>query len=162
MNFHCGIRHKTHEACILSAPFPKGQEWQHLVASWDGRTAKIFINGQKVAAAKFNATVTAPKYPLRLGASGNEGRASQFLDGDLAAPAIYTIALSESVIHARFKAAGLLPPSRPDLSRFSTLDEERGTTVRDAAAGKHTGQIINRGTWMIGGPSFDAENRSAV
>src|SRR6185436_5444181 len=41
------------------------------------------------------------------------------------------------------------------LAAYWPLDEERGAMVRDAAGGKHPGEIINRGTWMIGGPSFD-------
>ena len=34
--------------------------------------------------------------------------------------------------------------------------EERGTHVADAGTDGRDGQIINRGTWMVGGPSFDA------
>jgi hypothetical protein len=126
-----------------------------LVATWDGRAAKLFIDGQQVAADDFDVDVTPPRCPIRLGASGAEGRATQFLDGDLAAPAIYVRALSDAEIVKRFKAAGLSPPDSAGLVAYWPLDEERGTTVRDAASENHTGAIVNRGTWMIGGPSFD-------
>ena len=34
--------------------------------------------------------------------------------------------------------------------------EERGSRVADVSNDGRHGQIINKGTWMIGGPSFDA------
>ena len=70
-------------------------------------------------------------------------------------PAVYVAALDESAVGKRFKAAGLSPPDSAGLAAFWPLDEERGASVRDTAEGKHPGEIVNRGTWMIGGPSFD-------
>jgi hypothetical protein len=46
-----------------------------------------------------------------------------------------------------------------DLLGFWPLDEERGPVVRDASGSGRDGRIVNHGTWMVGGPTFDAANR---
>ena len=83
--FYCGVDRSTKQACILTAPFPKERVWRHLVATLDGRSARLFIDGKQVAEDKFDAEVKPARCPIRLGASGAEGPATQFLDGDLAA-----------------------------------------------------------------------------
>jgi hypothetical protein len=40
------------------------------------------------------------------------------------------------------------------------LKEERGTRVNDLSGHGHDGTVVNRGTWMIGGPSFDSQDAS--
>ena len=78
-------------------------------------------------------------------------------DGDIAMPAIYTRALAANEIAARLAKRGLEAPDLgdPALASFWPLDEERGSSVADASGNRRDGQIVNLGTWMIGGPSFD-------
>ena len=93
---------------------------------------------------------------MRLGAAGNGGLASDFLDGDLAMPAIYERALTAEEVKERFAADALVPPKREGLVACWPLAEESGDRVEDLSGNEHHGRIINRATWMIGGPSFDA------
>lgn len=94
---------------------------------------------------------------LRIGAYSERGVTGDFFDGDIAMPAIYTRALAADEIAARLAKRGLEAPDLgdPALAAFWPLDEERGSSVADASGNRRDGQIVNLGTWMIGGPSFD-------
>jgi hypothetical protein len=123
--FYCGIDPATKQANVVTAPFPKGREWRHLVATWAGQLGRLFIDGRQVASAAFDATVKPPRLPIRLGASGADGRASHFLDGDLAAPAIYFAALKDDVIALQFKKRQLRGRRWP---RFGRCTRSKGRT----------------------------------
>ena len=105
----------------------------------------------------YSAHVRPGTAPLRIGAAGQEGVASNFLDADLAMPAIYGRALAPAEIEARFAARGLSRPSDAGLLACWLLDEERGERAADASPHARHAWIINRATWMIGGPAFDAD-----
>ncbi|MGY8653013.1 MAG: PVC-type heme-binding CxxCH protein [Verrucomicrobiia bacterium] len=144
---------------MLHGPGLKLRKWHHVVATWDGSTAVIWLDGQlhvKEGRAAIHPAPKAGAAPLRIGAYGQRGVAGNFLNGDIAAPAIYTRALSGPEIANRFKDKGLIPPSPNGLAAHWPLDEEKGSRVRDASGNQLHGRIINHGTWMIGGPSFDA------
>ena len=53
--------------------------------------------------------------PLRIGAAGQQSAAAQFLDADIAMPAIYGKALSPSEIAARFATSALQRPADASL-----------------------------------------------
>lgn len=143
----------------LHVPQPKGPlniRWQHLVAVWDGRVKRIYVDGRKIAEWRWEGKVNWSAVPLRWGAAGEAGKASHFLDADVAMPAIYSRALSEEEIRQRFADNGLTVPKDASLLGCWPLQEEKGEHVADVSAHQRHGRIINQGTWMIGGPSFDA------
>lgn len=131
------------------------KKWHHLVATWDGRTKRVFVNGTEAGAWDFAGPLLPGPHPLRLGAMSQAGLANHFLDGDLAMPVIYGRALSEEEVRERFAQQGLKPAQGTGVLACWPLNEERGDRVADVAAGRE-GRIINHATWMIGGPSFDA------
>ena len=141
---------------VAHVPLRKHQ-WRHVVLSWDGRVVEVFIDGRFQGSWEQSGPVKIGSAPLRLGAAGRDGQATDFLDGDLAMPVIYGRALSAAEAMERFRAKALKPPSDAVLA-FWPLDEERGKRVRDASESGCHGTIVNRATWMIGGPSFDAES----
>jgi|GEM_PF-28728 len=157
--FSLGTGGEYEKGQMLYGPKLKLRQWHHLVAVFAGKSKQIWVDGKLVAEANLP-TNTAPRKagaaPLRIGAYGENGSASSFLDGDIAAPAIYTRALLKPEIANRFKDRALVPPSPNGLFAHWPLDEERGATIRDASGSNRHGRIINHGTWMIGGPSFDA------
>ncbi len=135
------------------------RQWSHVAATFDGKTIALWLDGKQVASRELPKDASPRKpgpAPLRLGSYGEKGGAAHFLDGDLAAPAIYCRALSPKEIAARFKAKALSPPSPNGLLAHWPLDEERGATIRDASGNDRHGRIVNHATWMIGGPSLDA------
>ncbi len=132
------------------------QTWHHIVASWDGKTKRIYVDGKLAGEFPFAGVVRPANTALRLGAYGSEGKASHFYDGDLAQCVIYDRALNRNQIKKRFADQGLANPENSSVVGCWPFAEERGTRVADVSAGGRHGRVINRGTWMIGGPSFDA------
>ena len=132
-------------------------KWHHVVATWDGKRKRVFVNAKETGAWDFAGPLLAGKHALRLGAMAQARMAQHFLDGDLAMPAIYARALSEEEVRERFAQNGLKPARGKGVVACWPLTEERGDRVADSSgAGKH-GRIINHATWMIGGPGFDGE-----
>jgi hypothetical protein len=134
----------------------KKARWHHLVATWTGESIALWIDGEPLAGARFAAPLSLPRHPIRIGALENNGVADHFLDGDMAMPAVYDTALSRTQIQERFQARALKLPEPEHLLGCWPFDEEGGDLVRDCSRHARHGQIVNHGTWMIGGPSFKA------
>ena len=134
----------------------KAHRWHHVVGSWDGKKKRIYLDGKLVAETAFAGTARPGKTALRLGAYGQEGKAVNFFNGDLAMCAIYDRALNGEQVSKRFADRGLNVPENDRLLACWPFGEERGTQVADASDFGRDARIINRGTWMIGGPSFNA------
>ena len=136
------------------------RRWRHLVLTWENDTARFYANGKFQESWKNPGPLRPGRAPLRLGAAGNGGLASDFLDGDLAMPAIYERALTAEEVKQRFTAEALRPPKQEGLIACWPFAEESGDRVEDLSGNEHHGRIINRATWMIGGPSFEADSVS--
>lgn len=130
--------------------------WHHVVAVWDGREKSVWVNGVKVGAWSFRGPLRPGPHPIRLGAMGEEGRTTRLLDGDLAMVVLRSVALDEATIRARLGERGLTPARGREILACWNFGEERGSRVADTSGNRRHGRLINHGTWMIGGPSFDA------
>ena len=139
----------------LTGPKLEARHWQHVVGTWDGKTKSLWVDGKLVGRQAFEGPVKPGPAPLWLGACGHDGPAVNLLEGDLAMPVIYGRALSPEEIQARFQQQGLEPASGDGLLACWPLDEERGDRIADTSPHARHGRIVNTGTWMIGGPSFD-------
>ncbi|MFT5122008.1 MAG: putative membrane-bound dehydrogenase-like protein [Verrucomicrobiales bacterium] len=142
--------HETSTAVI------RARTWHHVAATWDGKTKKIYVDGQPAATIPFSGEVKPGKSPLRIGAYGSGGVAANFFNGDLALCAVHRVALDQDSLEQRVAERGRHTPNGEDLLACWPFTEERGSRVADASGHGHDGQIINRATWMIGGPSFNA------
>jgi hypothetical protein len=132
--------------------------WHHVVGAWDGKRKEIWINGVCQGAWRFSRRVDCGGAALRLGASpGGEGSTHFFLDADLAMPVIYNRALGAGEIKERFSQQGLVAAKGKGLLACWPLAEEKGDRVADTSGQGRHGRIINHATWMIGGPSFNAD-----
>ncbi len=130
------------------------RRWRHVVLSWNGAIVELFVDGAFQGSWRQAGSLDPGNIPIRLGACGADGAATAFLDADIAMPAIYDRAITAREIRARHEARALAAPSSGVVACWP-LDEESGSRVRDIS-GQHHGTIVNRATWMIGGPSFDA------
>ena len=130
------------------------RRWRHVALVWNGEIAELFVDGLFQSSWRQSGLIETGGAPIRLGAAGERGIATEFLDGDIAMPAIYDRAITPSQVMARYEARALAAPSGDAIACWP-LDEESGARVRDIAGGRQ-GTIVNRGTWMIGGPSFEA------
>ena len=133
------------------------RRWNHVAATWDGKQVVLWVNGRKTGVWDFAGTIRAGNGRLRLGAYGQDGVADRFLEGDLAIPTIYRRALSASDIKERIEARGLNVPTGKDVVACWPLAEEQGSVVAEVSAQQRHGRIINHGTWMVGGPSFNGD-----
>jgi N,N-dimethylformamidase len=131
--------------------------WHHVVGRWDGQNKEIWVDGRRVAAWTFAGPLKLGTHPLRLGAMGDRGAALRVLDGDLAMAVIYDHALDDATIQRRVAERGLKPATGRGVLGCWTFAEERGDRIADRSRHRRHGLIINRGTWMIGGPSFKSD-----
>lgn len=134
----------------------KAQRWHHVAATWDGKVKRIFIDGMAVGEWAYAGVVRPGKTALRIGAYGNKGAAANFYNGDIAMVSLYDQAIDPKQIQNRVADRGLTIPKGNAVLACWPFSEERGIRVADVGVDGRHGRIINRGTWMIGGPSFDA------
>ncbi len=150
------------EAASKNSPPPsnpklKANRWQHLVATWDGKRKKIWLDGKQATSSAASKKFPAGKGILRLAAGSADGITADFFDGDLAMPVIYNRPLHADEIAERFQQRGLIAPTKKEVLACWNFSEETGNRVADISSNGHHGQIVNHATWMIGGPSFDHE-----
>lgn len=157
VEFYVGNGKEFAEANVLKGPRLDQREWQHLVGTWDGHTASIWIDAKKVASKVVAASLRPGNAPLRFGSSSIDSLATEFLDGDLVMPVIYSRALSEIEIARRFEERGLHIASDRFVLGCWPLREQGGDTVHDTSGHQRTGRIINHATWMINGPAFEPQ-----
>jgi hypothetical protein len=142
------------------SPLPLGT-WVHVAAAISTDGVRVYLDGQPVYTTDRVSSMSepGPASRLRVGATAEQGVAADFLDGDIASPFVSGAALSDSTIGRIARDRGLTPitelVSEP-LHAAWPLDEERGSTVRDASGSGRDGQIVQGATWQIGGPAFDA------
>lgn len=129
--------------------------WYHIVGTWDGKRAAIYLDGVRVVWADFEGTVAGGPSRLRIGAYGNHGVTNQFLNGDIAMPAVYEVALTMAEVKQRYADKARQVPTSAALLGCWPLSEEKGSRVGDRSLYGRHGTIINGGTWMVGGPEFD-------
>lgn len=130
--------------------------WAHLVATWDGRTKRLYVDGRAAGEWRFTDAADLGRHPLRIGAMGEAGEALRFLDGDVAMVAVWGRALSPGEVLGRQAARGLRRATGRGLLGCWDFSEERGERVGDVSRNGRHGRLVNHGTWMIGGPLFDA------
>jgi hypothetical protein len=131
-------------------------QWHHLVGTWDGNEKSLWINGKQVASSRFADSALPGPARLMLAAYSKRGAIDQYLDGDLAVPAIYERAWEPGEILRRYRELGRTPEAGEHALATWPLDEEQGDRVRDGSGNGRHGTIVNHATWMIGGPGFDA------
>jgi hypothetical protein len=131
--------------------------WHHVVSCYGGDSKQVWVDGKQVASWKAVGSIRPGDAPLRIGACGNNGLADGLLDADIAMPAIYSRVLSAEAIEARFATKALARPLDAALVGCWPLDEERGDKAADTSTFGRDARIINHGTWMIGGPGFQAD-----
>jgi hypothetical protein len=130
--------------------------WHHVIALFDRGHKQVWVDGREVGSWKYSGPLRPGAAALRIGAAGRDGVTSALLDADLAMPAIYGKALTPEEIVSRFAAQAVSVPAEPNLLACWPLNEERGQHVADSSTHGRHATIINNGTWMIGGPAFDA------
>jgi hypothetical protein len=140
--------------------------WYHVVGRWNGIEEILSVSdlaNERVTRQACRGPMSGAAVPIRLGAYAASGVTGQFLDADLAMPALYSRALTDTEIHDRRDAVARSAPAAGSalgdaLLGCWPLGEERGSHVADASPFHRDGSIVNHGTWMVGGPGFDIDS----
>jgi N,N-dimethylformamidase len=153
LSFHVQSKQHTFRQATLAQ-----QRWHHVVLTFELASTSIWIDGERrETSSVFPPSIEVGDAPLRIAATGKNGRADYFLDADVAMPVLYAHGLSREEIQRRFEDHGLTAPSGDTVLGCWRFTEERGDRVADGSRHKRHGTIINSATWMIGGPSFNAD-----
>ncbi len=142
--------HRTNAAQL------KRGRWHHVVACWDGQEKQVWVDGQLAGRFPFAGPLLPGAHPIRLGAMGERGEATRFLDGDLAMVSVSKVAWDEATVARRMATRGLEAPKGASVLACWDFAEERGHVLGDRSRQGRKGRLVNHGTRMIGGPSFDA------
>lgn len=95
----CAIGNGTTHTTVSYPVAPVAGAWWHIVATWDGTTIRIFVNGAQVASGAFSGTISASLGPIIAASTGF----SSFFPGYLDEAAIYNYALSAAQVLNHYK-----------------------------------------------------------
>ena len=125
--------------------------WSHVVATYDGATMRIFVNGTLRGSRTLAAPVDVKTSDLYLGASINY----DWLAGHVDEVAVYTRALSAADVQRHFSAAGVVDqsPSSVKLRRPTTARRGMPPSPTAAARGTDAGDDPNVSVKVYAGTS---------
>jgi len=98
-NSSAGIRFHVTSSSINYDSSTVADTWYHVVGTYDGTTARIYLNGEAVASG--SRTAGSNSVPFRVGASP---RGANYNNGNIARASIYNRALTASEIQQNFNA----------------------------------------------------------
>jgi len=88
---------------VLIGPAVQLNTWTYLVATYDGTTARLYVNGTLAASGAMSYAPNTAQ-PLRAAAGATEGSPRYFLPGTLDEVAVYGSALSATRVQAHYNA----------------------------------------------------------
>ena len=100
------------------------EEWSYVVASYDGATMRLYVDGVQVASKVTSGPLNEVSAPLVVGAGA--GANGGFFAGDLADVALYQLALARAHVAARYADATHAP--------CTTIAQAQGATYTPALA----------------------------
>ncbi|RSK25244.1 LamG-like jellyroll fold domain-containing protein [Hymenobacter metallilatus] len=121
--------------------------WNHVAATYDGVTLKLYVNGAldvQLNPSAFNTTGTTWRMAQRSFPQANE-----FLTGRLDEVRVWNVARTAAQISTARAAS--LPGSTSGLVAYYRLNEGSGATVTDASASNSPGTLFSSPNWLTPG-----------
>ncbi len=141
---------------LTTAPIPNRQ-WTHVVATWDGTTKRVYLNGVLDVTSSFAGPIYDTNEPVRVASFASSGVTGQFFDGQIDSPAIYSRALTPSEIVQRTGELADYGPGNPGVLAGCVAQwnfgERDGSVLADATGNGHVLELVNYGTRGVPGPS---------
>lgn len=88
----------------LYGPVPSPNVWTHVVGTYDGSTARLYVNGILVNSASYTTGLGIDSYPLAIGENLQEERMGRFFNGGIDEVALYAYPLSAEQVAAHYTA----------------------------------------------------------
>ncbi len=143
---------------LSTSPLPSDQ-WTHVVATWDGTTKRLYLDGQPDTSEHFAGPIFDTTEEVYVGAfNGGAGAPHSFLNGSIDSPAIYDAALTPAQIATRFaeradydeQTPGVLPST---VGQWN-FQEAEATTLADATGNGHDLTLVNYANRSVPGPAW--------
>lgn len=138
--------------------------WLHVAAVFDGARSTVdfrvtradtgAVVTRSVASSGMSGVLPAA-VQFRVGAYGAYGHTNQFLDADIAMPAVHLRALSSNELAGRAVSA-LSVATGTGLWACWPLSEGCGDLAHDVSGGEHHATVVNGPTWRVSGPKDPA------
>ncbi len=142
---------------LLSSSALPERQWTHVVATWDGATKRIYIDGQLDTASAWTGPILDAPEPVRVGARGESGRVAYTFDGQIDSPALYDRALTAAEAAQRFAERADYGPTNPGILPGAVAQwnfgEGEGSVLADATGNGHDLTLVNGATRGVPGPS---------
>ncbi len=138
--------------------------WTHVVATYDGATSRLYINGTLAASAADTGSMPGNATSLTIGDSSDPGATMPF-GGRIDEVAVYPTALSASTVanHFGFTGAGQSYTARvaaDSPNSWWRLGETTGTTAVDRGTANAAGTF--GGTYTLGAPGASGDGNTAT
>lgn len=127
--------------------------WQHLAATWDGVTMRLYVDGVQVITAAKGGTLTADTTPISVGAVGTGTTADSYLSGNIEDIRIYNRAMTANEIMTIFTTDGADYIMDGVLLRLPLNEGGEGVAATTAGAFKDIGINKLNGN-PVGSPTF--------
>jgi hypothetical protein len=133
-------------------------QWQHVVLTNDGDTAKTYIDGKEVASGPVKDDLAVYKQVITIGKAPT--RNGKFWKGEIAEVRLWKRARSAGAIAAQMRQ--VLDGDERDLVSLYRFDEDRGGRALDVCGRNHgtitNGAFVNSDLLMLQGLDFDGED----
>jgi RHS repeat-associated protein len=111
--------------------------WQHIVATYDGSTMRIYRNGNQVGSRSQTGSLSTYSTPLAMGCFENLTKSSSYcLQGVIDEPAVYGAALSSTQVNDHYQAGSATIPVNTVAPSITGIAQEARTLV------------AGNGTWL--------------
>ena len=158
----------------LSATYPSLNTWNHLAATYDGTTMRVYINGTQAASAAQTGAITANTNALAL---GNQPGYSEFFGGTVDEVRVWNVARTAGEISTNMNIT-LVPASQPNLVSYFNFNqgnangintglttitdmknENNGTLTNFALTGSSSNYLMQNAVLPLRWLSFTAEKQ---
>ncbi|NTW33314.1 MAG: T9SS type A sorting domain-containing protein [Bacteroidetes bacterium] len=128
-------------------------QWYHIAGTYDGTTAKIYIDGKLVGTQSYTNGIVDSQTPLYIGCRTNSGC---WADGQIDEARVWNVARTEAQIKANMYKE--LVGNEAGLVAYYKFNEGSGTTLYDATSNHNDGTLLNVPTWKNSGALAGSRN----
>lgn len=117
--------------------------WQHVAATYDGASSRIYVNGTMVATQAFSGSITNAEEDLCIGSINNPSD-MRYMTGKIDEVRIWNVVRSVSEIFGNVHHS----ITSPNLVAYYRMNSGSGVTLTDDSGQGHTAELFGSPTWV--------------